>query len=190
MASDGANWVVFRDRVIWALQGSSINEHIVADSPSATYTGLGTIDNLDPDARWSKEEGTIKQVLCSTLPDSAFTRIKAATSVKAAWDILKHVYEERSKAMVANVIRRFRNKCCEEDKSVHIHFESLADLREQLSTMGKAVTNNDYTDTLLASLPASYDSVVLSISASVRISSKTLTPDIFEQLVIDEFERH
>ena len=46
------------------------------------------------------------------------------------------------------------------------YFESLADLREQLAVMGKAVDDTDYTDTLLASLPASYDSTISSISAS------------------------
>ncbi len=55
--------------------------------------------------------------------------------------------------------------------------------------MGKAVDDADYTDTLLASLPASYDGTVSSISASARLGSKTLTAEIFEQLVIDEYER-
>jgi hypothetical protein len=189
LASDGANWVVYRDRVIWAMQGSSIDEHIAADTPSAAYTALGTLDGLASEARWTKEESTIKQVLCSTLPDSAFTRIKGAASVKAAWDILKRVYEERSKALVADIVRRFRNKRCEDDESVRTHFESLADLREQLGAMGKAVADDDYADTLLASLPSTYDSTVSSISASARLGSKTLTAEIFEQLIIDEYER-
>jgi hypothetical protein len=174
--------------VIWAMQANDINDHISSDTIPAAYTALGEIDNLAPEARWTKQENQIKQVLCSTLPDTAFNRIKNSTTIKDAWDTLKRVYEDRSKALVADIIRRFRNKRCEEAKSVRTHFESLADLREQLVAMGKAVGDEDYTDTLLASLPPSYDSAVSSISASAHLSTVTLTAEIFEQLIIDEFE--
>jgi hypothetical protein len=67
--------------------------------------------------------------------------------------------------------------------------EALADLREQLAAMGKVVSDDDYTDTLIASLPASYNNLVSSISASVRLGSTALTADIFEHFIIDEYER-
>src|SRR6266403_307524 len=189
LAADGGNWVVYRDRVIWAMQANSINDHISSDSAPAAYIAHGTIDNLTPENRWTKEENQIKQVLCSTLPDTAFNRIKGAANIKDAWIILKRVYEDRSKALVADVMRRFRNRRCEEKESVRSHFETLAELREQLAAMGKTIGDDDYTDTLLASLPASYDGAVSSISASARLGSKTLTAEIFEQLIIDEYER-
>jgi len=56
-----------------------------------------------------------------------------------------------------------------EDESVRNHFEYLADLHEQLAVMDKAVTNEDYTNTLLTSLPVSYDSTVSSMSASMHL---------------------
>jgi gag-polypeptide of LTR copia-type len=89
---------------------------------------------------------------------------------------LRRVYEERSKALVADLIQRFQNKHCEEDESIRLHFEYLADLREQLMTMGKLVTDEDYTDTL----PASYDGAVSFISVSARLGSKALTAEIFK----------
>ena len=55
--------------------------------------------------------------------------------------------------------------------------------------MGKVVDDKDYTDTLLASLPASYNYAVSSISASAGLGSTKLTADIFEQFIIDEYDR-
>jgi len=104
------------------------------------------------------------------------------------WDILKRVFKKRSKALVTDLMQRFRNKCCEEDESVHGHFKYLADLHEQLAAMGKAVTDNNYTDMLLMSLPALYDGTVLSISVSMCLRVKDLTAEIFEQFILDEFE--
>ena len=188
LASDGGNWVIYRDRVIWAMQASTINNHITTDTPLAAYLALGDCDNLTPKLRWVKEENHIKQVLCSTLPNTTFNQIKSTASIKDTWATLKRVYEEHSKALIADVMQRFYNKHCEEIKSIHTHFEALADLQEQLAAMKKAIGNGNYTDTLLASLPASYNSVVSSISTSACLGSITLTAKIFEQLIIDKYE--
>jgi len=52
--------------------------------------------------------------------------------------------------------------------------------------IGKVVTDEDYTDTLLALLPASYDGAVSSMSMSAHLSTKVLTAEIFEQFMIDK----
>src|SRR6266850_1212448 len=141
------------------------------------------------EVRWTKEENTIRLALGSTLPDTTFNRIKTTANVHDAWEILKRVFEEWSKALVADVIQRFRNKRCEKDESVRNHFEYLADLHEQLVAMGKAVMDKDYTDTLLASLLASYEGTVSSMSTSAHLGTKALTSEIFEQFILDKSER-
>jgi hypothetical protein len=128
LSLDGANWVIYHNRLKWAMQTNSFNAHVQDTSPTQAYTTLGTIGGLTPDACWEKEENAIKQVLRSMLPDTAFNRIKASANVHDTWEILRHVYEEQSKALVADLIWRFQNKCCDEDKSVRSHFEYLADL--------------------------------------------------------------
>ena len=189
LARGGANWVTYKDRIVWALQASSIDDHLVSATPPDTYIALGIQNNLSADARWKKEEGDIKAVFAQTLPDTAFNKIKPSANIKAAWDGLKALYEDRSKALVADVIRQFRNKRCGEDESVRAHFETFADLREQLASMGKEVTDDDYADTLMASLPRSYDSAVQSITAGVKVSNNKLSANIFEGLILDEYER-
>jgi hypothetical protein len=54
--------------------------------------------------------------------------------------------------------------------------------------MGKSVADNDYTETLMTSLPPSYDPAIQAISSGACLTSKTLTPDLFEQ-IIDEYEQ-
>src|SRR6266850_3850815 len=189
LSPDSSNWVTYRDRLKWAMQANSFNNHAEVSSPSAEYTALGTVGGVTSAARWAKEENAIKLILGSTLPDTMFNRIKTMANMHDAWEILKWVFKEQSKVLVADVIQRFRNKRCEEDESVRNHFKYLTDLREQLAVMAKAVTDEDYTDTLLASLPASYDSVVSSMSMSAHLGMKVLTSEIFEQFILDESER-
>jgi len=171
------------------MQTNNFDDHTGADSPLADYLAAGTIGSVTAQVQWTKEENTIRLTLSSMLLDTAFNRIKAMANVHDAWEILKQVFEEWSKALVADIIRKFQNKCCNEDESIRSHFEYLANLHKQLTAIGKAVTDEDYTDMLLASLPASYNGAVLSISVSARLSTKVLTAEIFEQFMIDESER-
>jgi hypothetical protein len=97
------------------------------------------------------------------LPDSTFNWIKATTNVHDTWEVLKCVFEECSKALVADLIQRFQNKHYDEDESIRSHFENLADLHKQLAAMGNAGTDEDYIDMLLASLLAFYNGAVSSI---------------------------
>ena len=139
----GANWVTYRDRFIWALQSESIDDHIAESAPTPDYINLGDVNDLKPQARWKKEEHTIKQILSSSLPDTAFLKIKGADDVKSAWTILKKLYEERSKAHISDLVRQFWNAKCKEEENVRTHFEHLADIHRQLASMGKVVDDED-----------------------------------------------
>jgi len=55
-------------------------------------------------ACWAKEKNGIKLILGSTLPDTAFNRIKMTANMHDAWEILERVFEEWSKALVVDVI--------------------------------------------------------------------------------------
>jgi len=56
--------------------------------------------------------------------------------------------------------------------------------------MGKLISDEDYTDILLASLPPSYDSSCSSISNSAHLGSQVLTANVFEGLILDKFTYH
>ena len=189
LAKGGTNWFTYKDRIVWTLQGSTISEHLKLDTPSAKYTALGTQNSLTPAAQWKKEEGDIMAVFAQTLPDTTFNKIKGSANIKATWDGLKALYRDCSKALIANIIWQFQNKCYGEDESICAHFESFADLREQLASMGKEVDDENYTDTLMTSLPCSYNSAIQSITARVKVSKGTITADIFEELIINKSER-
>jgi len=67
---------------------------------------------------------------------------------------------------VVQLTNRFQSTKCGEDDNVRTHYERLADLREQLAAMGKAITDRVYAGTLMGSLPPSYESVLSAISLS------------------------
>jgi hypothetical protein len=85
-------------------------------------------------------------------------------------------------------VRHIRRKRCGEMDNVHTHFDQLADLCEQLTTMGKEIDDINYMDILLASLPPSYETACTAINMSTHMSKQKLMPDIVLQFITDKYE--
>jgi hypothetical protein len=189
LEEDGRNWVNYKDHITMALESSGHDAHLSSNSAHKDYGGVGTINGTEPADRWRRGESYVKQVIAATIPQAVFNQIKGGTRTKDVWEALKKMYEERSRTTRVELVRRFRNKKCGEKESVRTHFQELSALREQLVALGKTIDDEDYTDTLLASLPSSYDHEIASINASSKMGSKQLTPGMVIELFTDEYER-
>ena len=126
-----------------------------------------------------KEEGMVKQIIGTTIPNITFNWIKGHSAVKDVWAVLKKMYEERTRILMADMMQHFCNKCCGDSENVHTHFEELSQLQEQLAVMGKDINNEDYADVLMSSLPPSYDTAHSSINVSTHLTQSKITSDAF-----------
>lgn len=102
--------------------------------------------------------------------------------------MLKKIYEEHSQTSRVALVKCFRCKKCGEKESLHTHFQELSALREQLVTLGRSIDNEDYTDTLLALLPASYSHEIASTNMSTKLGAKALTPNMVIELFTNEYK--
>ena len=183
---NGANWDDYRDRVLWLLESQNIEAHIADDSMPSSYTTQGKVSSLDPQDRWMKEELVIRQVIGPSVPSAAFAHIKGQKMVKGAWTTLKKIYEEKTRGLATDLMQQFWNTKCGENDNICSHFEHMTNVREQLVAMGKAISDEDYTDILLTSLPPSYDQSCTSISHSICISGKPLLYSDLKSMILDE----
>jgi hypothetical protein len=126
LSLDGANWVMYCDHFLYMLDSGCLCKHIQHVTTPTSYAAAGNIDRVTPDDRWAKEEGTIRTLIGNSIPDSAFNKIKSHAAVKDIYNTLKLVYEDPSSALVADLMRHFRNKKHRENESIHIHLKQLA----------------------------------------------------------------
>ena len=188
LAADGSNWVVYRDRMTWAMDSRLLSDHLTNVSMPAAY-GPGTINGVTLAARWAQGEATVKQAIAASVPDSIFNRIKGSTRAKDVWDALKALFEGRTQMIIVDLRRQLQTMKCGEDDNVRTHFDTIANLREQLAAMGKTIADDEYASILLGSLPAAYDATASAMSTTASLTNTTLTPNTVIRLVTDEYDR-
>jgi hypothetical protein len=183
LLADASNWVVYRKLLFLELESRSLQLHLTHAEAPKEYS------DLDGRARWAREEGMVKLIIASTVPDSTLYSIREWTCAKDVWETVTKIYQERSRPIVADLNRRLRNKRCREGENVHTHFRQLSDLREQLAELGKPIGDEEYTYLLIISLPSSYDPILTAIDVSAYLNESTVTPDNVINVVGGAYDR-
>jgi hypothetical protein len=189
LASDGSNWVSYRDRLIVTLKSRRWHDHLTSDTVTTTYTSRGDINNLTPAMRWEDNDEVVKHIIMSSIPDDIFNRIKTGANAKEWWEKLKGICEGRSRSILIDLGRRLQNTHCGEDDNVRAHFARVADIREQLAAMGESVADQQYANILLASLPSCYEMRVCAITTNADESGRTIDPARIVKFISDDYDK-
>ena len=189
LAADGSNWVTYRDRMKYVLDTRGWSDHLTNDTVSQAYKNAGDVGGVKPEARWKADEALVRQLIVASMSDSVFNRIKSGINAKSVWDDLKKIFEGRTRSLLIDLGRKLQNTKCGEDDDVRAHFESLANFREQLAAMGQNISDEQYTNTLMSSLPPSYDANISIITTNADMASTTITSDTVVRIITDEYDK-
>ena len=108
----GSNWVIFKERFLWALDARGILDHV-------DETGMEPVDPIPADVRtsgeklseeqkvlvneWTKElkewkqgDAIAKQQIASSIPDSLFMKIHSKLTARKIWAELESHFQNRS----------------------------------------------------------------------------------------------
>ena len=189
LALDGLNWVTYRDRMKYALDTRGWSDHLVTDKITQAYKDAGDVGGIKPEACWKGDEALVRQLIVASVSDSVFNRIKGSANAKSVWDELKKTFEGRTRSLLVDLGRKLQNTKCGEDDDVRAHFEALANFRKQLAAMGQSISNNQYTNALLSSLPPSYDANISIITTNADMSSTTITSNTVVRIITDKYDK-
>ncbi|KAJ7939643.1 hypothetical protein B0H13DRAFT_1586908, partial [Mycena leptocephala] len=87
----GLNWVINKDRFLWAVDARGLAEHLEEHAAKAALALTAAQSALDTDWKkemklWQQGEAIVKQQIAGTIPDSLFVKIRGKTT---ASDICK-----------------------------------------------------------------------------------------------------
>jgi hypothetical protein len=189
LSADGSNWVIYRDRIVWAMDSRDLADHLTNDAMPAAYGAAGAVGGVPAATRWAAGERTVKHTIAASVPNSVFNKIKSSTRTKDTWDALKASFEGRSQMISVDLRRKIQSLKCGEDENVRTHLNNIANLQEQLAAMGTTIPDSEYASILLGSIPTSYKTMTSAMSTTAKLGNTTLTPAIVTSLIIDEYDR-
>ena len=176
LISNGTNWIAYRDRMEWSLKMRGLGDHLTHKATTISYFDAGQIGRFSPAQRWVRDEVTASSLLDTTIPNELFQEIKNLGTMMEVWAKLKELFEGKSRSVMVDLGRKFQTTRCREDDDIHSHFSKLADLRDKLAALGRAVSNDEYVAVLIGSLPPSYDSPIDSLTSSCDVNNIDITP--------------
>ena len=188
LTTDGSNWVTYRDRMVITFRARQWSDHFTNTATSTNYTAGGVINGRDPDQRWALDEDLAIDLISNTIPDQVFNRVKSHTTVMEMWNAIKQIHQDRSKIATIDLGLKMQGTKLTDEGDAIAHIRKLLDLREQLAALGKNLDDNEFASTLMGSLPSSYRSVNLALSAAADQANSQVTLTRAIRLITDEYE--
>jgi hypothetical protein len=189
LAPDGSNWVMYQDCMKYALDTHGWADHLTNTRVTQAYKDAGDVGNVKPETHWKADEALVQQLIVASVPDSVFNRIKGRADAKSIWDKLKKIFKGCTRSLLIDLGRKLQNTKCGEDDDIRAHFELLTNFCQQLATMGQSIGDKQYTNTLMSSLPLSYDANISIITTNADMSSTTITPTTVICIITDEYDK-
>lgn len=188
LAPNSSNWVMYRDPMTLMFRSRQWSNHFTSITVPQSYINAGDINGQTPDQHWALEEDMAIGLIANTMPDQIFNRVKSNTTTMGMWDTIKAIYQTRSKMATIDLTQKSQSTKLQNEGDTHTHLSHLMDLREQLTALGKTLDDDEFTSTLLSSLPSSYRSVIHSINAAADQMGTPVTPNRVIQLVTNKYD--
>jgi hypothetical protein len=107
--------------------------------------------------------------------------VASATLSKAAWETLKDMLEPQGALGKVLIQRKLFRAQCEEGTSIEEHIRTLRKYQEELSSLGQTLSDEEFSFTLLTSLPESWNKFISAIDTSSIGPSAKLIAQILKQ---------
>ncbi|KAM1154260.1 hypothetical protein ACFX19_037276 [Malus domestica] len=173
-----SNWVTWKPRMEDILYCKDLHEPIEGDAAK--------LESMS-DAEWKKMNrkaiGTIRQ----WVDDSVFHHVSNETNAREFWTKLESLFEKKTPAKKAFLIKELINVKYKDGLSVAEHLNNFQNIINQLATMKMTIEDELQALLLLGSLPDSWETFVVSISNSA--SNGVLTLDNVKNSMLNEETR-
>ena len=209
----GTNWVVYKDRFLWAVDARGLLEHVEGPNsePSRPRVTMKKETGADGKERevesptsddekkleawrekvkvWRQGEAVVKQQIAATIPDSLFMKIRTKGTAYQIWEALILEFQNKSWMVSVDLRRRLQQQRCGDKGDMRTHLATLRTMREDLAAMGHAPTDDDFNAIIIGSLPPSYDTYISALNATSSVIGTYLSPDDLMHTITDEHDR-
>ena len=210
---DGGNWPIFKSKFEDYIESVGLEDHFdAANRPAQTYEEVeakptkktGESDDdfkkrsdvwTDGEAKWKeqakawkKDDAKARNALGKVIPSSTYMEISSLKDFQKMWKKVEERIEEITMHTRSNLKGRLNTMYCNERGNVITHLNEMESIYQQLASRNAMISDEDYVDTLIRSLPQSYSTLTSSILAINRKMKMAVTPTEIKDVVRKEYE--
>jgi hypothetical protein len=106
--------------------------------------------------KYNINEGLVKAQIIIALSEFMALRLDSCTTAKAMWDTLVAEIMKKPKMVLTKLERELHIMKCNEEDNLCDHLDKSLDLYARLNEMGAQISENEFMNIILASIPPSY----------------------------------
>lgn len=159
---DGSNYsawswklkILMRERGLWGvIDGSEVVEMDEEGHPK----------NATRVESMKVKEAKAYMTICMALGDAAIAQVRDTETAKQVWEVLKKTYEATGFSSILTLHRQLSAVKMTEGDSMAGHIDKIKTIWRQMETAGAVLDKRQLVYTLITSLPASYDPLVMTL---------------------------
>ena len=108
---------------------------------------------------------------------------------KEVWDALVVEMTKKPKMVITSIQCQLRNIKCSEEDDLQEHLDKAQDLYSRLNEMGATISEEEYMDIILASLPPSYEAAMNALTTSLEECDRPLEPDNIIRVLKAQYDK-
>ncbi|EKM60356.1 uncharacterized protein PHACADRAFT_83796, partial [Phanerochaete carnosa HHB-10118-sp] len=159
LKADGTNYRTWIQRVNFAALGCACK---------ALLTAAPILSDKE------EEANALLAAIAGKLPDSIFMNISGTAKVpNNIIDAMKTHFGQTTAVSEASAQKRLFSLHCDNEKKMQEHLDHLLTLKEEIAEAGITIEDKTFTDAVIASVPASYMSIVQAYESSIHVYNAT-----------------
>ena len=128
LASDGSNWVTYRDRMTLTFRSRQWSNHFTTTTTPQSYIAARDINGQMPGQRWSNEEDMAMDLITSTVLDQVFNHVKMHTTTMDMWNAIKAIYQTRPEVATIDLRLKLQGTKLANEGDARAHISQLIDM--------------------------------------------------------------
>src|SRR6266481_7707710 len=133
---------------------------------------------------WYRKDQQAYAAICLQISDDYIVYTYDMTTSKGVWDALMTIFEASGPIGIINTRHEFFRTFAQEGENMEEHIRKLHGLQQTLHTMGELISDRDFSNTLLTSLPKSWSTFIMAVNAGLL----TLTSDALIACILEEYK--
>ena len=132
---------------------------------------------------WERKDQQAYAAICLRINDDYMVYTHNTSTSKGVWDALATIFEASGPIGIIDTRREFFHTFSQEGENMEEHVCKLRSLQQTLHTMGELISDRDFSNTLLTSLPKTWSTFIMAVNAGLP----TLTSDALIARILEEY---